>query len=453
MAHETNLFTTSVSWGGKETLDYFLKAHYTGKDPLNTPGIMVRPNVPGKENLNVFGVTGKKTKAYAAGFSGSTGDTYTQKVLYTYDMKAEAAYSAAQFRDTIYKTAAKMGVSANDVENTPLGDILAEAWIPSMKSDMFRQVWLNDTAKTTVSGGYWTATADTNYNAYNGIIKSLRTDAATTAPSASGTHIYRKAMDHGAVAQKTTITITTLASGGTDLVLTVNGVSYTTTYTSSMNATAALFVTNHATTILAKHHITVTNPSGAAIVFEAADAGVAHVITVASASDVTASGGVVATTANTAPSALAADEALTYMRDLYDNSYAELTETPDSEKTYYVDSNVWSNLLESFEDGGTYTELGKSFLINGIQQMTYRGIPVIKIPINQHIAADFPANYYDEGLIILSKNDNIIIGINGDSKDMDTQMHYEWKDEQNLIRTRYEIGVIYLDNKLTAISY
>ena len=454
MAHETNLFTTSVTWGGKETLEAFLKPHYLGVDPLNTPGLKLIPNVPGSQKLNLLDVTGKKTKAYATGFSGATGDTYTQKTLTVADMKAEAAFSAYEFRNTVFAEAIKRGYDSNDITDTVLEGLMLEIWMRAVKSDMFRQVWLGDTAKTTVST-YWSATADTNYNAYQGFWDLLMDNAATTAVSASGTHILRVAADTGtaAVAQKTTITITTLASGGTDLVLSVNGVSYTTTYTSSMDATAALFVTNHAADILAKHHITVTNPSGAAIVFTAANPGVAHVIAVASASDVTASGGVVATTANTAKSALTADETKGYLEELYTLCYPELMSLDPSEKVIYMSYKDYNNYLETIEDGGTYTEFAKDVLVNGRPALMYRGVAIIPMNWETHLAADFPANYYTASRIIYTAKDNLVIGLNGKSDTLETEFWYEKKDEQNLMRTRYNIGTQFYSNKLTAVCY
>jgi len=449
---QTNLFTTSVSWGGKETLEAFLKPYYVGLNPLATPGIRVIPDVPGKLNLNIFDVNGKKTKAYAAGFNGVTGDTYTQKTLTVNDMKAEAAFSNNELKGTIFRIAMQKGYAQNDITDTVLEDIYMEIWMRAVQADLFRQVWLGDTAKTTVST-YFTATADTDYNAYTGIFETLVDAAATTAVSPTGTHIYRKAMDHGAVAQVNTITITTVGSAGGNLVIAVNGVNYTQVYASSMNATAAAFVASHAATILAKHRITVTNPSGAGIVFTSAVAGMAFTTTVPSASAVTASGGVVATTANTAPSAMADDEALTYLEDLYINSYPELVALPASEKVYYVDMKVYHNYMESLEDSGTYTEIAKDILINGRPTLTYRGVPVIPFDWNSHIAADFPANYYDEGRIIYTAKDNIVIGIDGNSNLLETDMWYEKLYEQNFFRTRYSIGVQYYSNKLTSVSY
>lgn len=449
---ETNLFTTSVSWGGQETLDAFLKPHYVGMDLMNTPGIRVIPDVPGSIKLNLFDVNGKKTKAYAAGFNGSTGDTYTQKTLSVADMKAEAAFSNNELKNTVYRIAMNKGYQLNDITGTVLQDIYMEIWMRAVKSDLFRQAWLGDTTKTTLSSTYFSGTADTDYNAYNGIWAMLMTDAATTTPSASGTHIYRKEMDHNATAQVSTVTITSVASAGGNLVLTVNGTAYSQVYATSLTATAAAFVTSHAANILARHKVTVTS-SGAALTFTSAIKGLAHVITVASASAVAASGGVVATTANVAPTALAADEALTYMKDLFENSYAELVGLPANEKVFYVDQKVYHNLLDTYEDSGTYTELGKTMLMDGVEGLSFRGVPVLKMNWNTHLAADFAANYYDEGRIIYTALDNIVCGIDGQNPLTNTDMVYSWEKEQNMFRTRYFIGFQYYSNKLTSVSY
>lgn len=451
VSSQTNLFTTSVSWGGTENLNYFLKAQHTGIDPLNTPGIKLYPNVQSSLKINLFDAVSKKTLAYATGFSGGTGATYTQKTLTVADMKAEAANSAHEFASTVFETARKKGYMANDITDTILEEIIMEVWMRGVKQDLFRQIWLGDTAKTTVSSGAWTGTADVNYSAYNGFWKILMTDAATTAVSSTGTHIYRKAMAHAAVAQVDTVTLTTGSSGS--LVIDVNGIAYSVAYGTSVAVTATLFFTTHAATILSKHHIVVTNPSSAALVFTANVAGVAHTIAVGSGSGITASGGVVATTANTAPTAMADDEAITYLEDLYVNSYPELVAAPASEKIFYVDMKVYHNYIETLEDGGTYTNMAKDFLINGIPNLQYRGVSILPMDWNSHIAGDFATNYYDEGRIIYTLRDNLAIGLDAESDFAQTEFWYEKLYEQNFFRTRYRAGVQYHDNKLTSVSY
>ena len=362
VSSQTNLFTTAVTWGGKENLEAFLKSLSQGTSPLATPGIRIIDNVQSSYKLNLFDAIQKKTKAYATGLSGGTGATYTQRTLTVTDMKAEAANSAQEFKNTVFETARKKGYAANDITDTVLQDIIMEIWMRGVRTDLFRQFWLSHTHKETVTSGQYTGTADTDYNAYQGMWDLLITNSATTTPSSSGTHIYKKAMDTGAVAQKATITITALPSplAGTFDVI-VNGVTYSQALSGTAAAIATAFYTTHAAA-LALRDVTLTNPGSAAVAFTSAIPGVPITVTLASSNDATVGAGVVATTATTAPSALADDESIAYLEDLYINSYPELVTLPMEQKVFLADYNMYHNYMEALEDGGINTDYGKQLL-------------------------------------------------------------------------------------------
>ena len=446
ISSQTNLFTTSVSWGGKENLEAFLYSLSEGTSPLATDGLRIIDNVQSTYKINLFDAVNKKTKAYATGFSGGTGATYTQKTLTVTDCKAEAANSAQEFAATVFETARKKGVAANDITDTVLENIIMEVWMRGVRQDIFRIFWLGDTGMYTIdSSDQWTATANTDYNMLDGMWKKLM-DSAATSPTSS--QIYRKAMDHGAVAQVTTVTLN--ATGSTAVVIDVNGTDYTTTWDTDYATTAAAFVTEHAATILAAYDIVVLAPT-AAMTFTANTAGVPHTVTIASASSVGAT--VAATTANTAPTALAADEAKGYLQDLFVNSPKQLVAAPTTEKVFYVDYNVYHNYLESIEDGGTYTEFAKGVLINGMPALFYRGVPVIPLDWNTHLDADFPAGDYTMGRIIYTLKDNLIMGIDAESDFAGTEFWYEKLYEQNFMRSRFRMGAQFIDPKLVSVSY
>jgi hypothetical protein len=202
---------------------------------------------------------------------------------------------------------------------------------------------------------------------------------------------------------------------------------------------------------LAKHKVTVTS-SGAALIFTSAVKGMPHTIAIASASAVAASGGVVATTANVAPTALAADEALGYMQDLFVNSYPELISKPINEKVMLMDFGSYYNYLESLEDGGTYTDMGKGILINGLPVLSYRGVPVIPMDWQTDISADYADGYYTNH-IIYTAVDNLVLGIDSADEFTKTEFWYNQDEQENRFRFQLKMGANYKHYKLTSVSY
>lgn len=447
----TSLVTTSATWTGKQNLDYYIKPLYEGESPLIAMGVRVIPNVQGTLKLNYFDKAGKKLKAYAKGFTAATGLTMTQRDLTVVPMKAEFAQDAYEFKQTVFETALSKGVAWNDITGTVLEGIITEIFGAGVRTDIFRQFWLGDTTKTTGTT-YFSATADTDYNAFNGIWPRLIADAATTAVSATGTHIYRKTVANGAVAKVDTITWTSVASAGGDMVVTVNGTDYEQVYASSLAATATAFLATNGATILSKHKITVANPSSAVLTFTSAIPGIATTIAIPSASAVLASGGVVATTANTGLTALADDESLDYLEDLWKNSYNELKRVAINRKGFLVSQSIYDNYYEALEDGGINTDMAKNIMINGLPVLRYRGIPVIAVDWDSSLAADFPAAYYPHR-IIYTELDNLVLGIDAVSEFNQSEFWYNKDEQENRFRMQLKMGTNYVFNKMTSVAY
>ena len=162
-----NFITTSVSWSGKETFDYLIKPMFVGKSPLETQGIRVMPNVQDKQLLNYFNPIAKMLKAAAVGFSGSTGATYSQRTLEVFKMKAEQETDATVFYNTVFGQLLNKG-NWNDLSTgdkaAMLQKVLTEMFMMGLGSDIYRQYWLSDKKKETISSGVITGTADADYN-------------------------------------------------------------------------------------------------------------------------------------------------------------------------------------------------------------------------------------------------------------------------------------------------
>jgi len=447
-----NFITTSVSWAGKETFDYLIKPMFVGKSPLETEGIRVMPNVQDKQLLNYFNPVAKMLKAAAVGFTGSTGATYTQRTLEVYKLKAEQETDATVFYNTVFGQLLAKGnwndLSVSD-KAAMLQKVLTEMFMMGLASDVYRQAWLADTAKEGVTSSVQNGVADTAYNMYDGFWKLIMNNAAT---SPSATQIKRIAVTDGAVAQVQTVTMSVDASGSGNI--NIDGVDYLSTRDTNALTTFNAFRTAYATALTARGYSlsgTTTLIVTANIVGRPMQA-----ITFTSVSGTYACT-IAATTANTAPTALAAGEAHTILTSLWTGAPKELKQIPKNMKAFYVGDLVYENLIAYLESTG-WTTAGYQNIVNGTQEiLTFRGIPVINIGWDYHLDADF-AHVSTElwaypHRVIYSAYDNLILGIDGANEFNSYDFWFNKDLEMNRWRAKLIMGVQYAHPKLMAVAY
>lgn len=437
--------TTSITWEGKQNMDYFIKPMFIGKSPMETKGIRVIPNVHSKMKLNYFGAASKLLKAYAKGFSGASGVTYTQRDLETFRMKAEAADDASAFYQTVFEQGLSKG-DWNDLGPTDLKNIIITIYRDAVKSDVYRQFWLNNVYKETITSGLYTGSADVDYNSFDGMWQLIFENAAA---SPSSTQIKRITAADGAVAEVNTVTLT--GTSGTANV-TINGVAYLATFDTNLNTTHANFVALHAAALLLRD-ITLTGST--TIILTAAIPGQPMGNpTIANATGDLA-GSNADTTANTAPSALAAGEAEDNFNSLWKNAPKVLKQIPKNQKVLLVNDLVLDNYIDYHEAMGT--ELAHRMLIDGVEYWTYRGIPIIDMGWDTHLEADFAAAssslYGYPHRVIYTALNNLVLGLDAAAQYNRTEMWYNKDEEENRFRTKLIMGVNYVHNQLMAVAY
>jgi len=437
--------TTSITWAGKENLDYFLRPMFIGQSPWETQGVRIIPNVQSTMKLNYFGTVSKILKAYAKGFNAASGTTYTQRDLTVVRMKAEAADDALDFYQTVFEQGLRKD-DWNNLDGTFLKNIIIELYRNAVRSDVFRQFWLNDTNKETVTSGVIDGSADVDYNAFQGMWDRLIDNAAT---SPSDTQIFRHTVEDGAVAEVNTVTLT--GTSGTANV-TVGGVNYLATFNTSLNQTHADFVALHAAA-LALRGITLTGTTTA--IFTSAVPG--QPIPDPTVTNVTGdlAGANVDTTPNTAPSALAAGESEDIFLALYQGADKVLKSVPKNQKVLLVSDLVLENYITYLESLGT--ERAHMLLEDGMEFYTYRGIRIIAPGWDVHLEADFPhasgTLYAYPHRVIYTSLDNLVLGMDALSQFNETKMWYNEDEEENRFRTKMVLGTQYVHNKLVAVAY
>jgi len=443
----STFITTSITWGGKENLEYFLRPMFIGKQPYETQGIRVIPNVQSAQKLNYFGTASKMLKAYAKGFSAASGTTYTQRTLNVYRLKAEASDDAIDFYQTVFEQGLRKD-DWNNLDGTDLKNIIIEIYRNAVASDIYRIFWLADPNKETVSSGVISGTADADYNSITdgGMWYKLMANAAT---SPSDTEIFRHSVTDGAVAQVNTVTLT--GTAGTANV-TVGGTAYLATFDTDIATTSAAFVTAHAAA-LALRGITLTGTT--TLIFTSAVPG--QPIPTPTIANVTGNldGTNAATTANTAPSALAAGESEDIFNALFVGADKVLKSVPANQKVLLVSDLVYENYMTYLESLGT--ERAHLQLENGQQLHTYRGIPIMPMGWDVHLDADFPhasgSLYAYPHRVIYTSTDNLVLGMDAMNQFNETKMWYNPDVEENRFRTKLVMGCQYVHNKLVAVAY
>lgn len=438
--------TTSFTWAGKENLDYFLKPMFIGLSPWETQGVRVIPNVQSKLKLNYFGAASKLLKAYAKGFNAASGVAYTQRDLEVHRMKAEAAEDANDFYQTVFEQGLRKD-DWNNLDGTQLKQIIIEIYSNAVKSDVFRQFWLNNTAKETVSGGFFTGTPDADYNVYKGIFQLLMENASAT-PTAD--QIYRRVVADGAVAQVQTVTMSVDAAGTGNLL--INGKNYLVTRDTDATTTFTNFKTLYSAELLTRGLalsgtstliVTSTVPGRpvAAITWTGLTGTVAFTIA--------------ATTANTAPAALAAGESEDIFQDLLTKCDKVLKGVPANQKVLLVSDLVLENYIAYLE--GLGSERAHQLIENGKEFWTYRGVKILNPGWDVHLAADWPAaagtlHEYPHR-VIYTTVDNLVLGLDALSGYNETKMWYNEDQEENRFRSKLIAGAQYVHNKLVAVAY
>lgn len=149
---------------------------------------------------------------------------------------------------------------------------------------------------------------------------------------------------------------------------------------------------------------------------------------------------------------LAADAAIGYLRNLYDNADNILASQEDGNKHFLVTTQIYNNLLASYEskNGGTETQF--ALLTNGTKMLQFRGIDVKPIRSwSTYINADFSNS--NPHRIVYTTKDNWVLGV---EKESDMTSFKTWfSDDDDVYKSllRYRMGVQFVHCDLTAVSY
>ena len=441
----------ALSYSKESIREYFIKPMFVQSDIRDI--VTVRTDIKNSEKLDFIDNLDKITKAYAQGtsFTTSTGVTITQKTLQVSDMKAEIAQNGKAFLNYVKEALLAKGVDENDIAK---GDglfeqIAMEIYMAGLARDFQRQIFFGDLVKEDIVSGVADGSLDADYKEYDGFwTRIINAFDDSTIPAAQYLDLNSSTyQDTVAVKQVATATVSGTAGS---LILTINGVNYTTANTGTAAGTAAAFVTDHAATIAARFgKLVVTNPSGADVVVTAGIAGSALSVVDASTGGTTAS--VAATAANVQNTTLKTDAALTAFKALWSKMPASLKGLMQREGRIMVTGSVADNYTDTIEalngsDAAYFT------LRDGEKVKAFRGIPIVeRIEWDEHISDDFDGVRPHRILFTIPRN--LVVGTDGISDDTKVESWYEILTQNRHMRVEYKAGTQYIHEDYIVAAY
>ena len=151
---------------------------------------------------------------------------------------------------------------------------------------------------------------------------------------------------------------------------------------------------------------------------------------------------------------LAAGNGVKILQGLYDAASPELLEAGNH--VFFVSGDIADDYMASTLESSGYAAAGYGALVNGVPQLTYRGIPlVVRRDWDVHIAADF-ANINGSSAAnetyraMLTTRDAFVVGTDFDENSVE-----QWYSQDNKayrFRVSYMVGVALKDAKL-AVFY
>lgn len=450
----SGFITNGSEFKGKELTDIILRP-ILQKEMAQELGVRVFLAIKSSVKLTFFGPTTKILKAYADGWQGGSAAAKNQKKLTLSEFKAEQQLSKQAYKETILEEITNRGgISQNDISGTNVMDAELSVFMAAVKEDVRRYFWLGDSDKQFVQSGvrydsssnvvvdangtYVSGGKDIFYNVRNGVWKSVMGQSATS-PTAN--QIKRVAVSNGTTAQEEVQTLSGITAG--TVTLTINGVAYSQAYSSSAAGTATAFFTTHAAA-LALLDITLTNPSSGALKFVSAIAGQPFVLVATSAG----TGGTwtqSAVVANVAAQALGTDEAVSIMKscfeggsDVMKNFLSKLANAKQAR--YFVTDTIFNNYRATLEALGT--EKSNTLIVDGVEFLSYRGIPLISMGIDNYLANDFISPYPHR--VLLTVPNNLGLVLNGNNDDSEVRMWFNPDENVNRQRAQFEFGMDFI---------
>ena len=140
-------------------------------------------------------------------------------------------------------------------------------------------------------------------------------------------------------------------------------------------------------------------------------------------------------------------EAIEMLKGCWDQATPELKALrSEGQLAYFVSSDVCNSYIEQLDNWGT--DAAYVDMVNGRQQLYYRGIPVIEVPLNGYSKSKFT------DFCLLTDRRNLVLALNtADMPENEVRMWYNPDEMENRQRAVFLAGSQVLDANLVSIYY
>lgn len=147
---------------------------------------------------------------------------------------------------------------------------------------------------------------------------------------------------------------------------------------------------------------------------------------------------------------LAAGDGIDILRAVYDQAPNELKALPANQKVFNVTHSVYNQYLVDIEEGGG-ADYGLLTMINGVQTLQFRGIPVMPMHRWDGIltALGTTKPHYVEYTTPLNR----VLATDITDPGTDLSIWYDQKDEEVYMKGRWKMGVNYVHHSLVSLGY
>lgn len=147
---------------------------------------------------------------------------------------------------------------------------------------------------------------------------------------------------------------------------------------------------------------------------------------------------------------IAAGNGIEILRAVYDQAPLQLKGLPMNQKVINVTGSVYTAYREDVEEGGG-GDYGLLRLIDGVEQLTFRGIPVIPQWRWDEILSNLGVTkpHYVEYTTPLNK----VIATDVTNPATELTTWYDEKDERVYTKSRFKLGVNYIHHSLISVGY
>lgn len=164
---------------------------------------------------------------------------------------------------------------------------------------------------------------------------------------------------------------------------------------------------------------------------------------------------VVNTLPNQHNSVLTADQAYNTLKALWEGAPILLKQIPKNQKVFWVTGSMYENLYASYESKQYGTELQFKYMVDGVDQLSFRGVPVRPLWVaDLSLENDTSNPYYDllRHFAIYTIPSNHVIGVENASDLNNVEICYDCRTKTTLIQGEMRFGYQYVHCDLVALA-